>query len=195
MTRPRANSRWILSLCILAGLFVMPSNANAAGLLDWLFSGARRASANNDLQRRIDRLNGGSNAYSTYYRGYRGSAYQPGTWNGWSQIPATNWGVTTAGYAPTTSYRTVWTPVPVTSYKVATNGCQVPCTSYSWQARRVPYTTYQPTYTAAAACNSCAAPASTYANFPPTLPASGCSSCSTKHRQLWERLELGFVRQ
>ena len=75
------------------------------------------------------------------------------------------------------------TPVPVTSYRVAGNGCQVPCTSYSWQARRVPYTTYQPTYTAAG-CNTCETPVAGYANFAPTLPgaaagSAGCSTCNS----------------
>ena len=182
MTQRRSTFRWILIACAIVGSFAMPTNADAAGLLDWLFP--RRAErVQRRLQRRLARVGGSSNAYTTGYRGYGGTAatngyaYQPGTWNGWSQIPANSatafsglnsgWsGVRTAGYAPTTSYRTVWTPVPVTTYKPSASGCQTPCNSYSWQARRVPYTTYQPS--------------TGFANVAPTLPATtGCDTCTT----------------
>ena len=72
-------------------------------------------------------------------------------------------------YVPQTAYRTVWQPVPVTTYRRTVsynpaNGlpmtCTQPCTSYTYQARRVPYTTFRPVYqqvpvTTAAGCNSC----------------------------------------
>ncbi len=72
-------------------------------------------------------------------------------------------------YVPQTAYRTVWQPVPVTTYRrtVSYNPatglpmtCTQPCTSYTYQARRVPYTTFRPVYqqvpvTTAAGCNSC----------------------------------------
>lgn len=58
-------------------------------------------------------------------------------------------------YSPQVAYRTVWQPVPVTTYKRTvsynpTTGlpitCTQPCTTYTYQARRVPYTTYRPYY-------------------------------------------------
>lgn len=58
-------------------------------------------------------------------------------------------------YVPYTAYRTSWEQVPVTQYKPVTNsdpctGCSVtcmkPCTSYVWQAKQVPYTTYRACY-------------------------------------------------
>lgn len=63
---------------------------------------------------------------------------------------------TVVKYIPQIAYRTAYQPVPVTTYKTSTsinpaNGlprtCTRPCTSYSYQARRVPYTTYRPVYT------------------------------------------------
>jgi hypothetical protein len=54
---------------------------------------------------------------------------------------------------PQTCFRTTWVRVPVTSYSpvVSTDpctGCQVtalrPCTSYTWQAQKVPVTAYRP---------------------------------------------------
>lgn len=63
---------------------------------------------------------------------------------------------TVVRYVPQVAYRTVSEPVPVTTYKTSTTTnpstglpmtCTRPCTTYSYQARRVPYTTYQPVYT------------------------------------------------
>lgn len=62
---------------------------------------------------------------------------------------------TVVNYVPYTAYRTSWEQVPVTQYKPVTNsdpctGCTVtcmkPCTSYVWQAKQVPYTTYRACY-------------------------------------------------
>ena len=62
---------------------------------------------------------------------------------------------TVVNYVPTTAYRTNWKQVPVTQYRAQTSsdpctGCSVtcmrPCTSYTWQMQRVPYTTYRPVY-------------------------------------------------
>jgi hypothetical protein len=62
---------------------------------------------------------------------------------------------TVVRYVPQVAYRTVWQPVPVTSYRrtsycnPATGlpmTCVQPCTSYTYQARQVPYTTYRPVY-------------------------------------------------
>lgn len=58
-----------------------------------------------------------------------------------------------SGYSPTTAYRSVWAPVPVTQYRpvgyvnplsTGTQTNMLPCSSSEWQARRVPYTSYQP---------------------------------------------------
>ena len=125
---------------------------------------------------------------------------------------AAAYGATTAGYAPQGScgrgwcqqtverlvpqiaYRTVTQPVPVTTYKTSTtinpaNGlprtCTRPCTSYSYQARRVPYTTYRRVYTTVPVADTLGdapptgfgqqAPQPNYA-LQPTTPGS-CSSC------------------
>jgi len=77
-------------------------------------------------------------------------------------------------YVPQTSYRTEWSCVPVTTYRPVTVTdprsccpvtCMRPCTTYQWQARRVPYTTFR------AVC----------ATLAPTqvlgAPAAGCSTC------------------
>ena len=172
MTQRRFTFRWILIACAILGSFAIPSNADAAGLLDWLFP--RRAErVQRRLQRRLARVDGTGNRITTNFRafgGANGTGTVPGTWNGWSQIPANQAPAltgTTAGFAPTTSYRTVWSPVPVTTYQVGTNGCQTPCTSYSWQARRVPYTTFQPTTGTTG-----------FANVAPTLPG-GCATCDS----------------
>ncbi len=103
---------------------------------------------------------GGNNAGGTYYGS---GGYYPtyGSWPGMGQTPVT------AGYTPTTTYRTVLTPVPVTTYSPVAGGtCQQACTSYSWQARRVPYVAYQPTYASAPAAPACGC-------------AGGCNACSS----------------
>ncbi len=75
-------------------------------------------------------------------------------------------------YVPQVAYRTVWQPVPVTTYRrtVSYNPssglpmtCTQPCTTYTYQARRVPYTSFRPVYT----------------QVPVTNGASGCNSCQT----------------
>jgi hypothetical protein len=64
--------------------------------------------------------------------------------------------VTTVQYAQQTGYRTNYARVPTTVYRPVASvdgstGCAVtvmkPCTTWTWQARRVPYTTYRPVYT------------------------------------------------
>jgi hypothetical protein len=84
-------------------------------------------------------------------------------------------------YVPQVAYRTVWQPVPVTTYRrtVSTNPatglpitCTQPCTTYTYQARRVPYTTFRPVYATEPVVT---APAATVA---PTTIAPAPSSCS-----------------
>lgn len=119
-----------------------------AALLDWLFPRRRQA------QRQYYMLSPGTAAtavaaptarYTTNFPGW-GPSTQPYAW-----------------YAPQTQYRTMWAPVPTTSFRpVGTNGLQ-PCTALSWQSRRVPVIAYQPTLTpsvpaAPASPCGCAAP-------------------------------------
>ena len=63
---------------------------------------------------------------------------------------------TVVQYVPQIAYQTAYQPVPVTTYRTTTsinpaNGlpmtCTRPCTTYTYQARRVPYTSYRPVYT------------------------------------------------
>ena len=88
---------------------------------------------------------------------------------------------TVVNYVPQTSYRTVWQPVPVTTYRRTTHcnpttglpiTCTRPCTSYTYQARRVPYTSYRPVYSKV--------PVSVPTQTVNYLPAAntGCNSCS-----------------
>ncbi len=79
-------------------------------------------------------------------------------------------------YVPQIAYRTAFQPVPVTTYQTSTsinpaNGlpmtCTRPCTSYTYQARRVPYTTYRPVYTTVPVT-----PASSFAALQGQVPAA-----------------------
>jgi hypothetical protein len=100
-------------------------------------------------------------------------------------------------YAPQTCFRTTWVRVPVTNYRPVAavdpcTSCPVttlrPCTTYMWQARRVPtYTAFRPLVTACAApvaaayapatCATCAPATTTFAPVVAPAPALGCSSC------------------
>lgn len=94
-------------------------------------------------------------------------------------------------YVPCTAFRTSWEQVPVTQFQQTSStdpctGCQVtcmkPCTSYSWQMRRVPYTTFRPVYRT----ETYSVPI-TVATMPPSpcstcgggSPCGSCSSCGT----------------
>ncbi len=88
-------------------------------------------------------------------------------------------------YVPQVAYRTVWQPVPVTTYRrtVSCNPstglpitCTQPCTTYTYQVRRVPYTTFRPTYTTEPVTTT--APAATVAptTIAPANPGCGCNS-------------------
>ena len=85
---------------------------------------------------------------------------------------------TVVRYVPQVAYRTVWQPVPVTTYRRTTHcnpqtglpmTCTRPCTTYTYQARRVPYTTYRPVYSKVAVASP-----STNVGYQPY----GCNSCS-----------------
>ncbi len=129
-----------------------------------------------------------------------GFAPQGGCGAGWCQQ-------TVVRYIPQTAYRTAYQPVPVTTYKTSTsinpaNGlprtCTRPCTTYSYQARRVPYTTYRPVYTTVPVADTFGqqqqqqpnvagfappqAPSynQTYAYQPQTPAGPGCASCQNQ---------------
>lgn len=115
---------------------------------------------------------------------------------------------TVVNYVPYTAYRTSWEQVPVTQYKPVTNsdpctGCTVtcmkPCTSYVWQAKQVPYTTYRACYRtenytvpvtyvtndcATGNCSTGGCPTGTCGQTVPVAgapavmaPAAGCTTC------------------
>ncbi|MCA9213498.1 MAG: hypothetical protein KDB27_10560 [Planctomycetales bacterium] len=102
---------------------------------------------------------------------------------------------TVVNYIPQTSYRTVWQPVPVTTYRQTTHcnpttglpiTCTRPCTTYTYQARRVPYTSYRPVYSKV--------PVSMPTQSVNYLPAasSGCSSCSTGYSSVPDYGSAGY---
>ena len=96
-------------------------------------------------------------------------------------------------YVPQVAYRTVWQPVPVTTYRrtVSNNPatglpitCTQPCTTYTYQARRVPYTTFRPVYatepvSAPAAVPTTVTPGTVVPTTVAPSPGCGCNSAST----------------
>ena len=153
MIDTRANSRGTLRMVALLtigllGGFATPASSDAGPLLDWLFPKRK--------QQVTYYAPAGSTAPVAGYAG--DSAVKPGGTH--AALPTGSCGAgtcyeTVLRYLPQTSYRTVWAPVPVTQYRTTTSTnpntglpitCSRPCTSYTWQARRVPYTAYRPVY-------------------------------------------------
>lgn len=136
-------SRKCLAIAVMcAAAATSTSTCQAGPILDWLFP--RRAERNQQRQAAQASLNTYRFPLSNYYAG---SAFGNGYWATLPQQAA--W---TSNYAPTTAYRSVWAPVPVTTYSPVTyqnplssSATLQPCTSYAWQSRRVPYTTFRPT--------------------------------------------------
>jgi hypothetical protein len=129
-----------MTIALVMSWLGVSSIASAGPILDWMFPGmaARREA------RRAAWSAPGTTTYHIPVSAYYGS------------YPA--WNATGQAYAntslmPTTAYRTVWSPVPVTTYSPVTyvnplapgtvNDMQA-CTGYSWEARRVPYISYSP---------------------------------------------------
>lgn len=96
---------------------------------------------------------------------------------------------TVVQYLPQVAYRTVWEAVPVTTYRRTVsynpaNGlpmtCTQPCTSYTYQARRVPYTTFRPVYATvpvtAPVPATYVAPAAVAPAVPAAAPGCNCGS-------------------
>ena len=86
-------------------------------------------------------------------------------------------------YAPTVSYRTLYAPVAVTSYRpvAACSACgggevtsYLPVTTYVQRPILQAYTSYRPVYAAAPACSTCA---TSYYAPAPACSSCGCSSC------------------
>ena len=91
---------------------------------------------------------------------------------------------TVVNYVPVTAYRTAWNRVPVTQYRPVTNsdpctGCTVtcmrPCTSYTWQMKREPYTTYRAVYSQ----QNYTVPVTTITNDCATGTCGTCQTCPT----------------
>jgi hypothetical protein len=95
-------------------------------------------------------------------------------------------------YVPHTAYRCEWERIPVTTYQQTSStdpctGCTVtcnrPCTTYTWQMKQVPYTTYRPVYTQetyqvpVTYSTQVAAPMAPIAS--PMVAPGGCSTCAT----------------
>ncbi len=118
--------------------FVLPSDAEAGPLLDWIRNRCKR----NTTAQPVGYAQAAPNAFGL----------QPGQCMKTCQQTCAR---TVVNYVPYTAYRTEWKRVPVTQYRPETNtdpctGCTVtcmrPCTTYSYQCQRVPYTTYRPEY-------------------------------------------------
>ena len=125
--------QWVkstIAVAVFAGHLSAPANCDAGPFLDWLFH-----------RNRTPVPVAPAAGYAANTSGCCGAAYCEQT---------------VLRYMPQVAYRTVWQPVPVTTYKRTvsynpTTGlpitCTQPCMTYTYQARRVPYTSYRPVYT------------------------------------------------
>jgi hypothetical protein len=162
------NCLWLIITAV--AVWIADSSSCNACLLDWMFP------------RRVERP-----VYAVYYPSApvtSGCVCPAPTTCGYVSgaacaAPAAAPVATYYSYAPQTRFRTVWARVPVTSFRpvVATSAaCPTvttalqPCTSYTWQAQRVPYLTLFPQIPSpgwpVCANGACAAPA--YASCPTT---------------------------
>ena len=141
----------------LANLAVLPSDAQAGPLLDWL-RGCRQRTGG------LFQGRSGCNTFATPQTAiatptsaqFAGTANPAGLQPGQCMRTCNQTcSRTVVNYVPYTAYRTSWKRVPNTQYRPVTNsdpctGCTVtcmkPCTTYSWQMERQPYTTYRPVY-------------------------------------------------
>lgn len=162
----------ISKLTILAGILgtmvATPSQCEAGPLLDWL-TGKKRNAAQTVYSPTTTMT-----AATAANTAANGSCCGPGHCE-----------QTVLRYVPQVAYRTVWQPVPVTTYRRTVSyspetglplTCTQPCTTYQYQARRVPYTTFRPTYaqvpvTTNGNCGTRQVPVSTMAA---ALPNSSC---------------------
>ena len=104
---------------------------------------------------------------------------------------------TVVRYVPQVAYRTVWQPVPVTTYRRTVNynpstglpiTCTQPCTTYTYQARRVPYTTFRPVYTTVPVSSpaTAVAPVAAPSSFTAVPAPSSCNACTTPSASVYE---------
>ncbi len=86
-------------------------------------------------------------------------------------------------YVPQTAYRCEWERIPVTTYQQTSStdpctGCTVtcnrPCTTYTWQMKQVPYTTYRPVYTQ----QTYQVPVTYTSQVAMPVASAGCSTCA-----------------
>ncbi len=164
----------VLALAVTTGSMLVPAEAEAGPLLDWLRGCRGRC-------RLSKPCNTGCNTCQTGCADPNAVAANPyGLQPG--QCATTCNQVcsrTVVNYVPHTAYRCSWERVPVTQYRPVTNsdpctGCSVtcmkPCTTYSWAQRQVPYTTYRPVYRT----ENYSVPVTTI-----STGDTGCSTCNT----------------
>ncbi len=161
MARPYYRIGRLILVTVALGVVSQPHTANACRLWDWLL-----------------RRDSNTTATTALYPGV--TALSPAATCGQATCEQT-----VVRYVPQVTYRTVWQPVPVTTYRrtVSYNPatglpitCTQPCTTYTYQARRVPQTSYRPVLTNVPlrgdACAVASAPAAT------SSAACGCDSTS-----------------
>lgn len=140
----------IAALCAVTLMAAMPESAEAGPLLDWLRG--RRNACCRPTQPLANNCNTCGTAPQVAAAAPNSFGLQPGQCMRTCQQTCSR---VVVNYVPQTAYRTTWKQVPVTQYKPVTNsdpctGCTVtcmkPCTTYTYQCQRVPYTTYRPVY-------------------------------------------------
>jgi hypothetical protein len=116
-------------------------------------------------------------------------APQPAPSSWWSQLCAP----LAVNCIPDVRYQTSWIRVPTTNYRPVNildplTGCATstvqPCTTYSWQVRRVPTSScFRPANAAVATVNywadPCAVPSYPAVTIPGAVVSNGCGGCST----------------
>ena len=155
--------RQTLICLILLQWFYGPQDADAEGLLEWLF------------QRRVIYVQPWSVYHAPPRENRPESAVVPNPLIGQRVV---------VNYAPTTYYKTIWKRQPVTYYRPVSGVDPVsfspttvlrPCTSHRWKLSRVPFSCFRPVYSRRVY----------QANFPNapiiSMPgaASSCSTCPT----------------
>ncbi len=143
-----------MSLVFATLMAAVPTDAQAGPLLDWLRGRCRRPLHNRCCNTGCNTCATPSYAAVPTATSVARNAYnlQPGQCARTCNQTCSR---TVVNYVPYTAYRSSWCRVPVTQYKPVTHsdpctGCTVtcmkPCTSYSWQMKQEPYTTYRPVY-------------------------------------------------
>lgn len=168
------------ALLIAVSVFGNPAESEA-GLLDWLFPW-RQTPATGYYPAQPIVLPGQAGQTTAYYGG---GQFAGGTPYAGGAVVAS--GLPTVTYRPSVSYQTVYRQVPVTVYRPVTRYTLAripmiqmqPCTTYTVQAQRVPYASYQPqiSYQPAAGCGTCPSGCSASQSVGLPYSAGGCSTC------------------